>query len=129
MEPWSVVLDWELVGMGALGKDLGSLLGVSLLNFDVYASDAALLADTLFAAYMDGLRAAGWHGATAPIACAFNTTAALRSIFSAAGWPVAILRDRARHETPTEQRWQRPLEQIFEHWAAVTEVLLQRAER
>lgn len=78
---------------------------------------------------MDGLRAAGWHGDAAPVAYAFNTAAALRSVFATTGWPVAIFNDRERYVPHTEQCWQRPLEQIFEHWAAVTEVLLQRAER
>ncbi len=124
----TVLLDWELVGVGALGEDLGNLLGVSLLNFDVDVADAALLADTLFSAYISGLQAAGWQGDEKAVAYAFNTVAALRSIFSTAGWPVAILRDRSRHVASTEQRWQRPIEQIVEQWAAVSDILLQRTE-
>jgi hypothetical protein len=120
----TIAIDWELVGVGAAGEDVGNLLGVSLLNFDVEANQASLLKEALFTQYLDGLCRAGWQGKPDDISFAFNTAAALRCIFSAALWPVAIMQNPDRYVLETKQRWGRPIEDIFEHWAAVTTFLL-----
>lgn len=124
----TVALDWELVGLGAAGEDVGNLLGVSLLNFDVESTQAEALAETMLAHYLAGLQQAGWRGDAQAIRYAFMITAALRCVFSTACWPAAILRDEQRYVPETEQRWQRPIQQIFEQWAAVTEFLLRCAD-
>jgi aminoglycoside/choline kinase family phosphotransferase len=125
----TVAIDWECVGIGAPGEDAGNLVGVSLLNFDVDVADAPLLAETVLAAYLQGQHDAGWCGDPDAIMVAFDAAAVLRSIFSAAGWPVAIMRNSSRYVDETERRWERPIEQIFEHWAGVTAFLVQRAEQ
>lgn len=122
-----VVIDWELVGYGASGEDVGNLLGVSLLNFDVPAAQATALGETILANYTDGLHAAGWSGNPQTVEYAYNTAAALRCVFSTALWPAAIMRRPERYVAETEQRWQRSIESIFEHWATITTFLLDRA--
>lgn len=124
----TIVLDWEMVGLGAAGEDVGNLLGVSLLNFDVEATQADVLADTLLAQYVEGLHDAGWRGDPQAIAYAFTMAAALRCVWATACWPLAIMRDPDQHVPATEQRWGRSIEQVFEHWAATTQFLLDRAE-
>jgi len=124
----TVALDWEMIGLGAAGEDVGNLLGVSLLNFDMEAEQADVLADTLLAQYVEGLHHAGWHGDPRAITYAFNMAAALRCVFATACWPIAIMRNPDQHVPATEQRWGRPIEQVFEHWAATTQFLLHRAE-
>jgi len=56
----TVAIDWELVGLGAAGEDMGKLLGVSVLNLEVDARDADALAETLVTQYLAGLGAGGW---------------------------------------------------------------------
>lgn len=128
----TVAIDWELIGLGAAGEDLGNLLGVCLLNCDVPAAEAARLADLLLSSYLAGLREAGWSPERGPdpaairFACA--TAAALRCVFSTAGWPLAIVGDeRGRLAAETEARWHRPLDAILEQWAAATRFLLDQA--
>ncbi|MBA3944757.1 MAG: phosphotransferase [Herpetosiphonaceae bacterium] len=55
----TVAIDWELVGVGAAGEDVGNLLGVSLLNFDVDVGEAAVLAETMLTDYLAGLSDVG----------------------------------------------------------------------
>jgi len=128
-EPETTIIDWELAGLGAPGEDAGNLIGAGLLNFDLEPSQAEDLADLLLIAYLNGLADAGWRGDPQPIRFAFNASAALRSVFSAAGWPIAIANERTgAFIEETEARWNRPIEAIFAHWAAVTELLLGRAD-
>ena len=50
---------------------------------------------------------------------------ALGCIFATVGWPVAIVQDATgRSLAETEQRWQRPIADIFMHWAALAEFLV-----
>ena len=78
----TVAIDWELVGTGAAGEDVGNLLGVSLLNFEVEADHAPHLAEQMLGNYLAGLHTAGWHPDTRAVEYAFNTAAALRCAFS-----------------------------------------------
>ncbi|HEX6291083.1 MAG TPA: phosphotransferase [Herpetosiphonaceae bacterium] len=125
----TVAIDWEVAGWGALGEDVGNLFGVSLLNFDVEVDQAVELEALIFHEYLAGLREAGWDGDVQAVRAAFVTAAALRCIFSTACWPVAITLDTSnRYIAETEARWKRPIEQIFRQWAAVTRLLLSRAD-
>lgn len=111
--PETLLFDWEAAGLGAPGEDLGNLLGVSVLNFDCAAEQATELAETLLSSYLAGLRRVGAADEVA-LRGAFATAAALRCVFSAACWPVAIVRDKSgRFLHETEQRWQRPIDHIF----------------
>jgi hypothetical protein len=123
----TIAIDWELVGLGAAGEDLGNLLGVSLLNFDVAAGHAAQLADRLLHSYLAGLQDAGWRGDPRPVQVAYAAVAALRCVFSTTGWPVSIALDPERYVAETEQRWQRPIGEIMEQWSATTLFLLDQA--
>lgn len=125
----TIAIDWELVGWGAPGEDLGNLLGVSLLNFDVVASSGPQLAELLLGGYLAGLDDAGWHGDADEIRFAFATAAVLRCIFSTTGWPVSIALNPERFVAETEQRWQHPIEQIVEQWSATTTLLLDLARQ
>lgn len=127
--PQTLLFDWELVGLGAPGEDVGNLLGVSILNFDCPAEQADALAETLLSGYLASFQAA--RGADeAAVRGAFSTAAALRCIFSAACWPVAIVRNESgRFLRETEQRWQQPIDAIFAQWASLTHFLLRQASQ
>lgn len=125
----TIAIDWELVGRGAPGEDLGNLFGVSLLNFDVAADSGPQLADLLLESYRAGLQDAGWQGYTDEIRLAFVTAAVLRCVFSTTGWPVSIALNPERFVGETEQRWQRPIDQIVEQWATTTALLLDLARQ
>ncbi|HYN90215.1 MAG TPA: hypothetical protein VER55_16890, partial [Ardenticatenaceae bacterium] len=125
----TVAIDWELVGSGAPGEDAGNLMGVSLLNLDIEAGQSEELAEAILSGYLEGLQAGGWRGDPAAVRFAFATTAALRCLFSTVGWPAAIVLDQSgRHVVETEQRWGRPIEEVFAHWGRVAAFLLDQAD-
>lgn len=127
-EVQTVAIDWELIGHGAVGEEIGNLVPVSIIDFHVGADEAARLEDEVFEGYLDGLRDAGWRGDPEPVRLAYAATAALRWAFPAAGWPIAIALDESgRHAPETEARWKRPLSEIFDQWAALASFLLDRA--
>ncbi len=57
-----ILIDWALAGAGRLGEDLVCLVAVSLY-YDGFSADFADELDAaVFAAYIQGLREAGWRG-------------------------------------------------------------------
>jgi hypothetical protein len=127
----TVAIDWEVVGLGAIGGDIGNLIGVSLLNCDVEAQDAQVFATAMLDDYAQGLRHAGCRAGLMQMHAVAQATAALRCVFSTACWPAAIVRNpdtSAQFIQESEQRWGRPIEALFRQWATVTAFLLAQAE-
>ncbi len=56
------LIDWALAGIGGPGEDLVSLVAVSLYYAGYTQAYARELDDVVFAAYLRGLRDAGWRG-------------------------------------------------------------------
>jgi hypothetical protein len=57
-----VMLDWAVCGPGALGNDLGELIGTSLSYFALDPSQAGGLEAAVLEGYLGGLRETGWSG-------------------------------------------------------------------
>lgn len=57
-----LAFDWAFCGRGALGADLGELVGTTLSYFAVHPRQAADLEAAALEGYLDGLRQAGWQG-------------------------------------------------------------------
>ncbi len=58
----TVLLDWQFAGPGAVGGDAAPLLGATLTEGTLAASQAAPLDRAISAGYLAGLREAGWAG-------------------------------------------------------------------
>jgi hypothetical protein len=58
-----VLLDWAFAGDGAIGEDLGNHIPDAVFDLFWPAERIAELDETCFAAYLSGLREAGWRGA------------------------------------------------------------------
>lgn len=56
------LLDWAMVGDGALGEDIGNLIPDAVFDHFVPAARLPELEGAVFEAYLDGLRSAGWSG-------------------------------------------------------------------
>ena len=72
-----VLVDWALCGFGPVGAEVATLLGCSLMLFDVEASDGPAMEEAVFPAYLSGLRAAGWAGNADNVRLAYDMTIAL----------------------------------------------------
>jgi hypothetical protein len=74
----TIAIDWEFAGIGFVGEDLAALVAASAIFMDVAPEDIARLERTALAAYLGGLRAAGWDGDPADVHDAYALSAALR---------------------------------------------------
>jgi hypothetical protein len=74
----TIAIDWEFAGFGFAGEDLTPLVAATALFMDIASDDIERLERTAFAAYLKGLRAAGWAGDPADIHAAYAISAALR---------------------------------------------------
>jgi hypothetical protein len=56
------LIDWSFSGIAAIGEELAALVGASFAFMEVSAADIKQLEDMALAAYIAGLRDAGWRG-------------------------------------------------------------------
>lgn len=56
------LIDWSFAGIAAVGEELASLVSSSVLFGEAEGIPIDALDETVFAAYIEGLRDAGWHG-------------------------------------------------------------------
>lgn len=126
----TLLLDWELVGYGALGEELANLFAPALINFEIGLEQAEEFAAALVNGYTEGLHAAGWRqGDVRVVRLGFAIATLFRWGFAAAGWPVAIATDRSgRAEQQTWEQWGRPMDEVYRQWAGLTYYLLDLAE-
>jgi hypothetical protein len=121
-----VAVDWAMVGIGPLGGDLVSLIGVSALLFEVEPEKVAELEGVSFDAYRAGLRDAGWAGDpdlirlgyTAWLAVWIGATAPTLTAF----WTAEGIRDLAKRHFGCGP------EAIAASWATLCEFALDRAD-
>lgn len=91
-----VLLDWALASLGALGEELVCLVAVSLYYEGFSADYAEELDKTVFAAYVAGLRQAGWTGDAKLARLGFTCGMVLRGL-AGVKQDLQLLRDQAGH--------------------------------
>ena len=74
----TVLIDWTRTGTGVLGEELVPLFVAGLRFIPVELTQIAALDAAIFANYVDGLRATGWHGDPVLVRFGFTATAALK---------------------------------------------------
>lgn len=92
-----VLLDWALASTGAIGEELVCLVAVSLYYEGYSAEYAEQLDRTVFAAYVDGLRQAGWAGDPKLARLGYTCGMVLRGL-AGVKQDLQQLRDQASHE-------------------------------
>ena len=121
----TVLFDWALAGYGAAGQEIANLVWSSLLEFKVDVCQAARLEADVVDSYLQGLAEAGWPADPRLARCAYLISSVL--IFGLA--PEAV--DYALHEdeyAALERDYGWPIERLVEQAAAVTYLLLERAD-
>lgn len=115
-ETWPVVIDWAFSGIGAVGQELAPLVLMAFRHED--RAGLRRLDAICFAAYLRGLRAAGWNGDADAVRLGFTSAAALRYSIGALRLFVGPLADASLHPL-IERTEKRSMTQIV---AALTEL-------
>jgi hypothetical protein len=91
----TVAIDWSYVGTGAIGEEIGALVGMSLLwEFQEIGWDRAPELDRIvFDGYLEGLREAGWRGDPRLARSGYTVASALRCGVVYTWWVVSVLLD------------------------------------
>ncbi len=120
-----VAIDWESVGPGTLAADIATLVSGSVRKGDFPAAEVSALDETVFTAYVDGLRDAGWDADRWIVRLGYVTSLALRC------W---LVRDTLRNLGDPEAR---PLfgrardvrsSDVLEGFVSLSRFLLDRAD-
>ncbi|WP_372631164.1 aminoglycoside phosphotransferase family protein [Cohnella sp.] len=76
-----VLIDWQFMSLSGIGEDLGKLFGVNL-SLGIIAPDQYIrLQTSVYDAYLEGLREAGWQGNAELARYGFCLSMALRSVW------------------------------------------------
>ncbi len=92
-----VLLDWALASISAIGEELVCLVAVSLYYEGYSAEYADQLDRTVFAAYIKGLRQAGWAGDPKLARLGYTCGMVLRGL-AGVKQDLKLLRDRVGHK-------------------------------
>ncbi|AZN38965.1 oxidoreductase family protein [Paenibacillus albus] len=76
-----VLIDWQFMSISGVGEDLAKLFGVHMSTGVIPMDRVGAYRESLFDAYIDGLRAAGWEGDAALARYGFCAATALRSVW------------------------------------------------
>jgi hypothetical protein len=74
----TVAVDWENIGPGPVGGEIATLVFGTMRRCEFDAERAIELERVVFAAYVDGLREAGWRGPVEHVRLGYTAALALR---------------------------------------------------
>jgi hypothetical protein len=121
----TVAVDWEQIGPGAVGAEIATLVFGTLRRCEFDAERAIELDQVVFAAYVDGLREAGWRGPVEHVRLGYTAAVALR-------WNVLVstLRLLVEGAQPvrTSQGWRVSPEANFRQLVLTCQYMLDRAD-
>lgn len=124
--PQTVLIDWDKMGVAAVGEEIGGMVAATMIWFRVDAADAPRFGELAFNGYLAGLRDAGWQGDERLVRLGFAASSALRWGIPGLFW----LRGTVEDTYPEKwvQWWQRPVAAMIPHWLRVTHYLLNLAD-
>lgn len=118
-----VGVDWAFSGLGPVGADLAPLVGAGLALGQFEPDQLADLDSAAFAAYVDGLRGAGWDGDPRLARLGFTASAPLRYAMYPR-WARAV----DDQGNPVERAGDRPIQEVLERGALIISLLCDLAD-
>jgi hypothetical protein len=125
-EDRTFAIDWSFVGLAPAGQEVAILVGGSHIWLDAEPDELASLSKRAFAAYVDGLREAGWRGDERVVRFAYAASLALYVAPVVPFW-LARIADPVRREW-VERKCGRPAEDIVRAWVALLDHTLELAD-
>jgi hypothetical protein len=121
----TVAVDWSFVGIAPAGQELAITVGGSHIWLDADPRDIKMLSDRAFAAYLAGMREAGWRGDKRDVRFAYAASAALYAAPMVPLW-LGRVADPTRREW-LERKCRRPIEEVVRGWAMLLDHVLDLA--
>ena len=122
-----VALDWAYSGHGAVGEELVQLVVASLFFFETMGIAPRDLEAACFAAYVAGLREAGWAGDERLVRLGFTADAALRHTVGLVRCLLPVVTDPTLRPD-MEDLFGRPFAEVVEGWAELWPYQFELAE-
>jgi hypothetical protein len=119
----TVAIDWALIGTGAIGEEIATLIAISLQFFEVDITQARALDAIVFEGYLEGLQDAGWNGDIRMVRFGFAAAATLFMGVGAVGLWLPGLLDEERSRI-AEEALGHPLDYILGQFATLQNYLL-----
>jgi len=119
----TVAVDWSFLGTAPAGQEVAILVGGSHIWLDAEPDELALLSARAFAAYVEGLREAGWRGDERRVRFAYAASAALYLA------PVVVWLARAAAQREwLERKCGRPIDEVVRGWVILLDHALDLAD-
>jgi len=125
-EDRTVAIDWSFVGMAPAGQEVAILVGGSHIWLDAEPEELPTMSERSFAAYVEGLRDAGWQGDERVVRFAYAASAALYMTPPLPFW-LARIADPARREW-LERKCGRDAREVVRGWALLLDQMLGLAD-
>jgi hypothetical protein len=122
-----VAVDWAYSGLGAVGEELEQVVVASLFFFETMDIAPRDLDAACFAAYVAGLREAGWAGDERLVRLGFTANAALRHTVGLLAPMLQVVTDPAL-PADVEAFFGRSFAQVLEGWAELWPFQFELAE-
>jgi hypothetical protein len=121
-----VAIDWAFCGPGALGNDLGQLVGTSLSYFAVDPSLAVELEAVVLEGYLAGLSNSGWSGDEDLVRMGYTISLAL---YWGGTLPCeAAISFSEKSKVNIEAKYGRPADVVKSGWTTLAEFALDRSD-
>ncbi|MGH2472973.1 MAG: hypothetical protein ACRDG6_11305 [Candidatus Limnocylindria bacterium] len=125
-EDRTVAVDWSFVGLAPAGQEVAILVGGSHIWLDAEPDELVAMSKRAFAAYVEGLREAGWRGDERVVRFAYAASAALYLAPLLPFW-LARIADPARREW-IERKCRRDAREVVRAWALLLDHTLGLAD-
>jgi hypothetical protein len=122
----TVAVDWEQVGPASIGADISTLVFGTMRRCEFDAEQAIELDRVVFAAYVAGLRDAGWDGDVQQTRLGYTAAIALRWSFLASA--LGELVEGAPQVQHPSQGWRVTPDAAVRQWVRLIEFTLDRAD-
>ena len=119
-------IDWAFSGIGALGNDLGELVGTSLFFFEYSPTDAETLEAAQLEGYLAGLADNGVHIDSRLVRLGYLIALSLWMGAMLPGWAAVMLAPNS--EFNVQAMYGRDAEEVLKGWVQLDEFCLERAD-
>ena len=93
----TVAIDWAFAGVGVVGQDISRMVSNAVGFGQIEPAKLGALEAPVFASYLSGLQAAGWHGEQRLVRLGYTASTAVAECLVVMGTVLVMLADERNH--------------------------------